>query len=305
MLSRAGDAGWRARVVVSDADGRTLGERELRTGDDSCRRLDPQLMLVTALAIDPEVALAGLPDELLDEFSAEDDPAAELLRELERESSVAAATRVATTDPLAETTEAGSDRDRDGARDQARLRPPEPAASWAWQLEAHLLSSVGLMPALALGPGVELLADPPAFWPLVVSAAIWLPNQAELAFPTSRGDSIGFTMLQFALGVCPPLLRAGPFHVSACGGMLVANRLADSDALESSEDVSRWSWGPFLGPRAGYSISRSLSLVAGISVHVPFNRDTFAYDDQFGIKQQLFRPAAVAGFAEIGVALRP
>jgi hypothetical protein len=231
-----------------------------------------------------------------------------LLRELERESAAAAATRAAIADPLAESSDAGADSASEGRRDQAR--PPSsgssgPAASWTWQLEAHLLSSVGLMPALSVGPGVELRADPPGFWPLVLSAAIWLPNQAELASPTSRGDSIGFTMLQFGLGVCPTLLRAGALQVSACGGLLVANRLADSDALESQVDVSRWSWGPFLGPRLGYAISRSLSLVAGVSVHVPFNRDTFAYDDQFGIQQQLFQPAAAAGFAEIGIALRP
>jgi hypothetical protein len=161
------------------------------------------------------------------------------------------------------------------------------------------------MPALAMGPGVELRADPPAFWPLVLSASVWLPNQAELAVPTLRGDSIGFTMLQFGLGVCPALLRAAALQVSVCGGLLVADRSADSAALESRVDVSRWSWGPFLGPRLGYAISASLSLVAGVSVHVPFNRDTFAYDDQFGIRQQLFRPAAAAGFAEIGIALRP
>jgi hypothetical protein len=32
---------------------------------------------------------------------------------------------------------------------------------------------------------------------------------------------------------------------------------------------------------------------------------TLGDDDQFGIKQSLFHPAAVAGFAEIGIALRP
>jgi hypothetical protein len=305
MLSRADETGWRVRVVVSDADGRTMGERELRTKNDSCRGLDPQLMLVVALAIDPEIALTGLPDELLEEFPADDDPAADLLRELERASVAAAATRATTSDPLAETTEAGRDGDRPDGGDKARPRPPEPDASWSWQVEAHLLSSVGLMPAVAMGPGMELRADPVGFWPLVLSAAIWLPNHAELARPTSRGDSIGFTMLQFGLGVCPTLLRVGALQASICGGMLVATRSADSDALESSVDVSRWSWGPFLGPRVGYTMSGSLSLVAGASVHVPFNRDTFAYDDQFGIRQELFRPAAAAGFVEIGIALRP
>jgi hypothetical protein len=303
------ESGWRARVVVSDADGHTLGERELRAGNEGCRRLDPQLMLVVALAIDPEVALAGLPDELLNEFPGDDDPAAELLRELEveRASAVAAANRAAAVDPLAEAAETADDSGPEAGRDQARPPSPEPsrsAGAWSWQLEAHLLSSVGFMPALAMGPGLELRADPVVFWPLMVSAGFWLPNQAELVLPTSRGDSIGFTMLQFSLGVCPTLLQVGALQVGMSGGLLVANRRADSDALESSVDVSRWSWGPFLGPRAHYAMSGALSLVAGASIHVPFNRDTFAYDDQFGIRQELFRPAAVAAFAEIGIALR-
>jgi hypothetical protein len=50
-------------------------------------------------------------------------------------------------------------------------------------------------------------------------------------------------------------------------------------------------------------VNRSLSLVGGASVHAPFNRDSYAYDDQFGTKQHLFRPAAIAVFAEVGIAL--
>jgi hypothetical protein len=307
LLSRADGAGWRARVVVSDAHGDTLGERELRTGNHSCRGLDPQLLLVIALAIDPEVALAGLPDELLNEFSAEDDPAADLLRELERASAQAEAARTAAADSSAGMAGAAHDGgDPEGGRDQARPpspRSPGPAAAWSWQLEAQLLSSVGLMPSLAFGPGLELSMDPRGFWPLMLSAAVWLPNQAELARPTARGDSVAFTMLQFGVGLCPSLLGWGSLQVRMCGGMLVANRRADSDALESTVQVSRWSWGPFLGPRATHAMNRSLSLVAGASVHAPFNRDTFAYDDQFGTKQYLFRPAAVAVFAEVGIAL--
>src|SRR6185369_6409872 len=72
-------AGYQATVAVSDASGRLLGRRTVRSGNPNCRSLDDQIAFVIAVAIDPNAALAELPGELADDTH----PEAELLQDLQ------------------------------------------------------------------------------------------------------------------------------------------------------------------------------------------------------------------------------
>lgn len=305
LVRRDGSHGWKARVAISDAGGGVLGARELKVRDASCRALDRPLVLVIALAIDPEFALRGLPDELLQTFPAGDDPGGELLRELKAEAE-AAALRAQAANEAAR------------AQSAAEVTPPatQPAASfvpedsvaprrpWRWEAGVGLVSGVGMLPRVASGPGITLGAEPPWFWPLVVSAALWLENDAQLAEPTPRGDAIHFTMFQTGLSVCPHLWRARPWQLRLCGGVLAEYRSVDSGALEAHAHTTRVSIGPAVGPELGFSLGDAWWLSAALSARASFGRDTYTYLDQFGEKHSLFQPAAVAVTGHVGLSLR-
>ncbi len=55
-------AGFVATLVVSDRAGRALGRRVLRVAGDDCQQLEPSLVLVIALAMNPGTALAAAGD---------------------------------------------------------------------------------------------------------------------------------------------------------------------------------------------------------------------------------------------------
>jgi hypothetical protein len=58
---REGHTGWRAVVVVSDAEGTILGERVLDTEQADCSALNEPLGFVIAVMIDPDAALQDAP----------------------------------------------------------------------------------------------------------------------------------------------------------------------------------------------------------------------------------------------------
>jgi hypothetical protein len=59
VLERASPSGWKARLSLVDARGTVLGSREVSTGEEACPAIEPRLLLVMALMIDPSAALVG------------------------------------------------------------------------------------------------------------------------------------------------------------------------------------------------------------------------------------------------------
>lgn len=57
----AQNGGWLARVVVTDANGTPLGQREVVTTEPACPSLDARLTLVLSLLIDPSGSLRARP----------------------------------------------------------------------------------------------------------------------------------------------------------------------------------------------------------------------------------------------------
>jgi hypothetical protein len=59
VLERGRPSGWKAKLSLVDARGNVLGSREVSTREEACPAIEPRLLLVMALMIDPSAALAG------------------------------------------------------------------------------------------------------------------------------------------------------------------------------------------------------------------------------------------------------
>ncbi|MCY1083480.1 hypothetical protein [Archangium lansingense] len=59
VLERGGPSGWKARLSLVDVRGNVLGSREVSTREEACSAIEPRLLLVMALMIDPTAALSG------------------------------------------------------------------------------------------------------------------------------------------------------------------------------------------------------------------------------------------------------
>jgi hypothetical protein len=315
LLWRDPDRSWRARVTVSDAAGASIGRRELRFVGETCRGIDRQLALVIALVIDPEFARRGLPDEFLQTFPGGTDPGSDLLQDLRQQraqqrganrdappfqartpAATSAAAEIATEDSRQEARES-SDTSRSGDSEVS-------AEDWAWSFGAGLHSGVGHLPRVAAGAGLSFGAEPPGFWPLLLSMGLWFENDASLLRPTSRGDAVQFSALQIGASLCPGLFETPTTRLSACFGLLVVRRATDSAALGSGRDVSRVALGPNLGVDFALKLRDLVWLTVGLSSHAPLARDAFTYLDQLGTKRTLFRPAFASLAGQLGVSLR-
>ncbi|OJH39489.1 hypothetical protein [Cystobacter ferrugineus] len=77
VLERGRPSGWKARLSLVDARGNVLGGREVSTAEEACSAIDPRLLLVIALMIDPSAALSGPAPELPPSPAPPELPAAE------------------------------------------------------------------------------------------------------------------------------------------------------------------------------------------------------------------------------------
>lgn len=193
--------GWRAVVNLRDAEGRSLGSREIASAGPSCESLRAPLAVVIAVLIDPEASLAP------------------------RKPSTPAPAP-----PVAEPTPAPST--------PARPCAP-PKERWSASAWAGAATSAGLLPAIGLGATVGARLTPPHFWALELHGVWWAPQSlpaergAAVSFalayagiglcPLALGSpSVSFTG---CFGARLGSLRAAPsgFDVEAAHEQLVAD----------------------------------------------------------------------------------
>jgi hypothetical protein len=301
-LSAVLGAGWEARVVISDASGAVFGRRQLTTREDTCHALDLQLLLVIALAIDPEFGERGLPPQLLDEFQEERDADSDLLATVPEQSAG---------EEVQEPQTAGDQTASDQPASPASVAhvpakaPHAPDTRWSWRTRGALALGMGLLPKLAVGPSLSLQARPPGFWPLELEGVFWFENNAEIEAPGERTERVGFEMAQVSVSICPIELGTGPLAIQACAGVFVGLRWVDANDLDrASAGLSRSALGPFLAGRLSHEVTDSIGLIFDLQAQIPLGRDTFTYQDLDDQPQQLFRPAAVGLISRIGVELR-
>jgi hypothetical protein len=139
------DAGWRAVLSVTEADGTVLGERTLESAEPECDALGRRVALTVALMIDP---LTPPP-----EAASEDPPETRIIVRTER-------VEVPVLVP-------------------APAPPPRPR--WRVEFDAAVLGAIGLLPSAALGGVAAVIVEPPGFVPLVLEGALLPFSRAESA----------------------------------------------------------------------------------------------------------------------------
>lgn len=263
-------AGFRATITLRDATGALRGTRELKRKDVSCTEMREPLALIIAVMIDPDAALR-------DKGKQVEEPA-----------------------PLVDVTPHVTGKDAT-PRAQEPASPPPPTAAPPWHFDggASLAGSVGLLPNVGVGLSAGGLLEPPGFVPLQGFGAAWFDNDA----PADGGSGVGtFSLLSAGVGICPLRARGERLFAYACvngHGGLLTSRGAGFDQVRPDERKVTVS-GAVEG-RVHLRVAGPLAVRAGVSALVPFWRDTFVFRRADGTTAPLFRPAAIAGIADVGL----
>lgn len=277
-IKRAG-SGFAANVAVSDARGRLLGRRELRSSDPNCRALDDQLAFIIAVAIDPNAALAELPGEL----SADEKPEAQLLSELDAHPPQPAALPARTkarTPPDARVSDAGAS---------------TPPARFSAMLGAG--GSLGMLPRAS----ADLAAD------FGLRTGVFSHHvRGRLSFGQGQtlqpGKSVALDALEAALASCLDLLAVAGFQLAPCAGVAGANLSAAPRGFAGATRA-RWLVGPLLSARVGRPLPEPLAVVFELGAQSLWPRTRFEYELS-GKPQLIRRLPAIEGFLTLGLELR-
>jgi hypothetical protein len=174
-----GAPGWHAVLVLRDANGASLGTRELRRADASCDTMRAPLALVIVVMIDPEAALRG------HETPAPPPPPPQ---PVVIEKLVPVLVRV------------------------PEPAPPGPPAAWHLDTGGSLIGSVGLLPGPGIGPfGGGILVPPRQFFGAEVYGAAWLDQNVS-----AGSGSATFWFGYVGGGLCPLILRGHRFDGFGC-----------------------------------------------------------------------------------------
>ncbi|QRK11226.1 hypothetical protein JQX13_14800 [Archangium violaceum] len=229
VLERGGPSGWKARLSLVDARGNVLGSREVSTPEAACTAIEPRLLLVIAVMIDPSAAFArpapASPPE--PERAPEPERPQEPMASEPPPPSAPAVPRVA---PPPET-----------ARSRIQPGPPAPRGSGT-VLTAAATGSVG--GGFGVAPGISGTAwFSPGGWPWLLRLALapyagYEKDGGRLALVTSVAEG----------GVCPVSWADGAWSASGCATATFSLVFAYSVGFEQGrlEPIIRGD----LGPRA-------------------------------------------------------
>lgn len=298
-------ASWHVSIRVTDAHGAVLGTRELSSSDASCHAVDAQVVLVIGMAIDPEIALRGLPDDLLAEFPVQNDAARQLLDELreERKQKVAAtsaAREIAEPKPKPISAEPPPVPQPKSDSDPARETP-------AWHAEPFAAASIvaGLQPATAAGLGLGVRVQSPSWWALEMNATLWLPVDAPLTDSVAHDpSSVRFRGWQTAFGFCPQLLDTLRWRLSACAGATLGVRIHDASTLERQSGSTHVYWAPTAGAELAFRPWRAIFVMASAAAGLVLPRNRYYYNDANDHRRALFTPSLAAVWALLAAGVR-
>jgi hypothetical protein len=258
--------GWRARVAIAAEDGAPLGSRVLESAAERCDALDGEIVLVLALMIDPEAALAppAPPPP-----PAPLPPPPPLPVVIVREVAAAAVPCPAPPPP-----------------------PPPPLPPWHAGVRAGVAGAIGVLPGPTVGFEIRGHVAPPRWsWPAFeLGGAVWAARSVV------RGAvGAAFTRSAAFVGVCPvALLRAGLALAPCVGAQIGALR-----ASAFGFDVTRAAQQAVVDLTAGADlrlrIAGPLFAAARADLVIPLVRDRFFYLTAQGAQAELFRMAPVAG----------
>lgn len=266
---------WIIVVKVEDPSGKPLGTRELVKSTleaPGCRSLDQDIALVVALTIDPDAVARATGTR--SSPSAAPVPSTPTFI-LQPAPPVSATTPPAASSPL-----------------------PAPTPALRVAVDGGLVIANGALPGTALGGRARLGARlRPPVWVEVGAAVL---GESDARAPDSPpGARLGLSF--GSLAVCPELYGRPGFSALACGGFGLGAYQVTGFGVDEPKSDDRLYADASVSGRVRIRPIWPLHVFLGAGAHTPFIRDTFAFVDERGTRQRLFRAQAVATTLELGL----
>lgn len=264
-------AGWRAVIVLSDADGEVLGEREIAAEGEDCAALVDPLVLVVAVMIDPDAAL-GAREETSEQQADEADEAAEqpppepVVREVVR-------------------------------TERVEVPVEREAPGWHVELDGGAGIALGALPGVAPLAVGSVYVEPPSFPGLELELGLlpWATAQAQ------DGGEATFAMGYAGLLVCPVRWAPTTLSLGGCAGVHVGATRAEGGGIDGSPD-ERVTVEVVARARLAWQVTTWLSLLARPTVVVPVRREPWRWQTAGG-DEALFEPWVVGARVDVGVGI--
>ncbi|WP_224247870.1 hypothetical protein [Hyalangium gracile] len=190
VLRRGQPSGWMAALTLVDGTGRVLGSREVSTPEDACAAIEPRVVLVLSLMIDPAALSSAVPQ-------------ASATPEFPR------APEVEESAPLALTEEPAP---------VVVERPPPSRTQIVLTTAATGSTGLGLNAAAGVSGAVWFR---PREWAGLVRIGIYPYSAFEEA-----GGRVVLSSASLEAGVCPLVGAGGAWRVSGCATVMVSSVLA-------------------------------------------------------------------------------
>jgi len=260
--------GWHVGLRASNADGDTLGQRELTSADASCSSLDRAIVIaVGLLAQEAEGPTIAPPDSL------------------------------PSTPPVAI-----EPRPPEVAPPPTRPDVPPPAPIHGNELRAELGPALdlgwGILPRTAVGLAMRVAIHLPRWGTIDVGSRLWWP-QAE-GSADARGS---FSRIDLSVGLCPFVAASDAAGLGFCAGVMGGVVTAQGTGSGGSETLNRpllETYGRLLGHLRVFA---PFWLTGSVTIGAPLTRWTFYHRLGDGSETDVWAMPALTGGAEIGLLL--
>ena len=145
----------------------------------------------------------------------------------------------------------------------------------------------------------SVLVTPPRWPGLRAKGSSFLTTNRRL----EGGAQAEISLATGQLELCPLDARRGPFGIHLCVGGLLGQLSARGVGFPDSRGYNALVGGAVLGVVGELAMTHALVLTLSPELVVPLSRATLAYDDAAGVRQTIFRMAAVGTFVSLGLAI--
>lgn len=281
-------ARFRVELRVLAPDGEMLGTRVLSTEKERCSALNSSLLLVLALAINPDSVTYGLPAPVAQELMQKDD-----------EENVA---NTATVEPK-DDVPPPNPRATLVASKAIRIerRRFEAHAKRRWSLLTEVGLSMGELPKPSAGLNVGIRRTLSDVYAMSLTGAVWLPREARGndTWTSAVGVSVGATHMRGLL--CARGGTDAALQLGTCGGGQFGLRWFSAHGFATQYRSTRLLFGPVLGVYSSARLTTSIILRVSVNLAMQLPRDRFSYADPLGAPVVLSEPTLLACDTSVGL----
>lgn len=268
--------GFSATIVIRDGEGKLLGTRSLEKNDASCTNLTDSLVLVIAVMIDPDAAMAPAPPVPPDPPPPNPPPAP----------AQPPITRVETVYvPVP------------GPPVPVKEKPQKPILMFDGAVSGRV--TVGTVPDPGLGLSLVGVLVPRGFIGILGRASFVFPRTAP-----ALGAEIAFSHGTLGGGLCPLAHTFGRVFLSACGEGEIGLLLARPSGLPRTVNEARITLAGGLSFGASVTLVGPFTVRAGVTGMLPLIRESFTYTLPSGATAEAFRQLPVTFASDLGFGVR-